>query len=178
MYPPFRASWQMAVKPSRMFPPPSLIIPYGGFSPVRLEASPSRGNLPPGFLKAFVLRASRSLGFWPYISSLLERRRAHRPLAQRGLSCPRLQTLLRPDAPVLRTPPSLAAKLTLAGLCPRGLSVSPSLLCLVTLCAHATTSTPLAARLLLMVHPSSLGAFTGTDAVRLFQNIPSLDSER
>ena len=25
---------------------------------------------------------------------------AHRPLAQRGLSCPRLQTLLRPDAPV------------------------------------------------------------------------------
>ena len=51
MYPPFRASWQMAVKPSRMFPPPSLIIPYGGFSPVRLEASPSRGNLPPGFLR-------------------------------------------------------------------------------------------------------------------------------
>ena len=72
----------------------------------------------------------------------------------------------------------MAAKLTLAGLCPRGLSVSPSLLCLVTLCAHATTSTPLAARLLLMVHPSSLGAFTGTDAVRLFQNVPSLDSER
>ena len=32
---------------------------------------------------------------------------AHRPLAQRGLSCPRLQTLLRPDAPVRRTPPSL-----------------------------------------------------------------------
>jgi len=32
---------------------------------------------------------------------------AHRPLAQRGLSCPRLQTLLRPDAPVWRTPSSL-----------------------------------------------------------------------
>ena len=32
---------------------------------------------------------------------------AHRPLAQRGLSCPRRQTLLRPDAPVGRTPSSL-----------------------------------------------------------------------
>ena len=29
-----------------------------------------------------------------------------------------------------------------------------------------------------MVHPSSLGAFTETDAVRLFQSVPSLDSER
>ena len=72
----------------------------------------------------------------------------------------------------------MAAKLTLAGLCPRGLSVSPSLLCLVTLCAHATTSTPLATRLLWMAHPPSLGAFTETDAVRLFQSVPSLDSER
>jgi hypothetical protein len=29
---------------------------------------------------------------------------SHRPLAQHGLSCPRLQTLLRPDAPVWRIP--------------------------------------------------------------------------
>src|SRR3989442_617157 len=29
-----------------------------------------------------------------------------------------------------------------------------------------------------MAHPPSLGAFTETDAVRLFQSIPSLDSER
>jgi len=71
----------------------------------------------------------------------------------------------------------LAAKLTLAGLCPRGLSVSLSLLCFVTLYAHATTSTPLAARLRLRVHPSSLGAFTETDGVRRFQKLPSLDSE-
>ena len=71
----------------------------------------------------------------------------------------------------------MAVKLTLAGLCPCGRSASPSLLCFVTLCAHATTSTPLAARLPLMVYPSSLGAFTGTDAVRLFQNAPSPDSE-
>ena len=71
----------------------------------------------------------------------------------------------------------MAAKLTLAGLCPRGRSASPSLLCFVTLCAHATTSTPLAARFPLMVYPSSLGAFTGTDAVRLVQSVPSPDSE-
>src|SRR5664279_4899239 len=119
---PFRASWQTAVKPSRMFPPPPLIIPYGGFSPVRLEAGHPAGTFRP-VSRAFVLRASRSLGFWPFVSSPLEQRLAHRPFAQPGLSCPSLQTLLRPDAPVRRTPSSLAAKLTLAGLCPRGLSV-------------------------------------------------------
>jgi hypothetical protein len=39
--------------------------------------------------------------------------RTHRPLAQRGLSCPHLLALLRPDAPVSETLPGLAL-----GLCP------------------------------------------------------------
>ena len=36
MYPPFRASWQMATRPSHVSSSPSK-IPYGGFSPVRLQ---------------------------------------------------------------------------------------------------------------------------------------------
>jgi hypothetical protein len=63
-------------------------------------------------------------------------------------------------------------KLTLVGLCPFGLPASPSLLCFVILCTHATISTPLAARLPLMVHPSSLGAFADSDAVRLSRKSP------
>lgn|SRR5882724_9872850 len=82
------------------FPPPPLLIPSSRFSPVRLEASPSYGTLPLGFTKrlvsALAVHSVSGLSypvFW-YGSD------AHRPLAQRGLSCPRLQALLRPDAPV------------------------------------------------------------------------------
>ena len=97
-------------------------------------------------------------------------------MAQRGLSYPRLQSLLRPDPPVWRTPPSLS--IILAGLCPCGPSASPSLLCLVTPSGHAATSTPPAARLLVMVHPSGIRALTTPHLVRLFRKTPSLASER
>ena len=33
MYLLFRASWQKVIRPSTSFPPPPLIMPYGGFSP-------------------------------------------------------------------------------------------------------------------------------------------------
>jgi len=70
------------------FPPPPLLIPYSGFSPVRLEASPSYGTLPLGFTKrlvsALAVHSVSGLSFpvfW-YSSD------AHRPLAQRGLIMP------------------------------------------------------------------------------------------
>src|ERR1017187_3130607 len=53
------------------------------------------------------LRLTRSLRPFPCLAQSPDvsvRGYAHRPLAQRGLSRPRLQTLLRPDAPVWRTP--------------------------------------------------------------------------
>jgi hypothetical protein len=49
------------------------------------------------------LRLTRSLRSFPFLAlgpGVSVRGCAHRPLAQRGLSCPRLQSLLRPDAPV------------------------------------------------------------------------------
>jgi hypothetical protein len=49
------------------------------------------------------LRLTRSLRSFPCLVQSPEvsvRGCAHRPLAQHGLSCPRLQSLLRPDAPV------------------------------------------------------------------------------
>jgi hypothetical protein len=55
MYLPFRAAWQKVIRPSTSFPPSPLIMPYGGFSPVRLEASlvAGRGREPhaPGGLR-------------------------------------------------------------------------------------------------------------------------------
>ena len=51
----------MAVKPSRMFPPPPLIIPYGGFSPVRSELFASREEISPSAFSGF--RHFPSFGF-------------------------------------------------------------------------------------------------------------------
>ena len=136
-----------------MFPRPPSIIPYGGFAPVRLEAPPStecpsassrltlvqhphhRPTLCPGVL--IPLRGHRL--------TVVCRRDAsdtHRPLAQPGLSCPDLQSLLRPDAPVSGTPSGFVLRLIPAGLCPHGRFQSPSLLCLVTLSTPATTLAP------------------------------------
>jgi hypothetical protein len=158
------------------FPPPPLFIPYGGFSPVRLEASLSPSTLPSPFRISF----DAGLAIYPFLAFLIQASEiagcAHRPLAQRGLSCPRLQSLLRPDPPVWRTPPSLW--IILVGLCPCGPSASPSLLCLVTPSEHAATSTPPAVRLLVMVHPSDMRALTTPNLVRLFRKTPSLASER
>ena len=56
--------------------------------------------------------------------------KAHRPLAQSGLSCPNLRTLLRPDAPVCRTPSSLALAYSGRFLPSRAVRLTfPSLLC-------------------------------------------------
>ena len=80
------------------------------------------------------LRSFPCLGLGPDVSV---RGCAHRPLAQRGLSCPRRQTLLRPDAPVGRAPSSLGLLgllrpvFALAGRSPHlpffGCSLRPSL---------------------------------------------------
>jgi hypothetical protein len=160
------------------FPPPPLFMPYGGFSPVRLEASPSPSILPSPFGMSF----DAGLAIHPFLAILFQASGiagcAHWPLAQRGLSCPHLQSLLRPDPPVWRTPPSLAFQLTLAGLCSCGPSASPSLLCFVTPSEHAATSTPPVVQLRVMVHPSDIRALTTPNLVRLFRKTPSLASER
>jgi len=82
------------------FPPPPLLIPYSGFSRIRLEASPSCGTLPLGFSKRLIFALAVHAVFGLSYPILWYGSDAHRPLAQHGLSCPRLQTLLRPDAPV------------------------------------------------------------------------------
>jgi len=92
----------------------------------------------------------------------------HRPLAQRGLSCPHLQTLLRPDAPVWRAPRSLLFVIP-RGLCSRELHASPSLLFFGLLYQHAATSTPSAGPVPLMVHPWVIRAFAQMLQVRLFR---------
>jgi len=63
-------------------------------------------------------------------------------------------------------------RLARAGLCPRGLFASPSLLFFVIVFMHASTSIPLADRVPLMVHPSVIRAFAAPNSVRLFQNDP------
>src|SRR5437764_13218095 len=123
-----------------MFPQSPPLIPYGGFSPIRLEDGFRRSrafplpvcfdfiSLSPG---PTLSRGLVALAGNPLTVSLVRVcLPSHRPLAQRGLSFPHLQTLLRPDAPVCRTPFSLLS--ILAGLCPPALPVSPSLSCLHT----------------------------------------------
>ena len=48
MYLPFRASWQTVIRPSTSFPLPPSKIPYGGFSPVRLQAGCQQRPSSPG----------------------------------------------------------------------------------------------------------------------------------
>jgi hypothetical protein len=159
----------MVARSCQTFPPPPLIIPYGGFSPVRLEA-----RLVTLFSSAAMAAFETRPAVLPFLAFLIQaswnRGYAHRPLAQHGLSYPRLQTLLRPDSPVLRTPSSLVLRLTLSGLCPFGRFASPSLLCFDLLYQHATTSTPSADQVPVMVHPLAIGAFTHDALVRLIRN--------
>ena len=68
---------------------------------------------------------------------------SHRPLAQCGFSCPHLQPLLRPDAPVWRTPSGLW--IIPAGLRLCGPPATPSLLCFDT--RFASMPLPLPRRL-------------------------------
>jgi hypothetical protein len=136
-----------------MFPRPPSIIPYGGFAPVRLETPPSTGN--PSALRRLipVQHPHHRPTFCPGVLipsrghrlTVVGRRAAggaHRPLAQPGLSSPGLQSLLRPESPVSGTPAGFVVRLIPPGLCPRGRSQSPSLLCLGTLSTPATTLTP------------------------------------
>ena len=136
-----------------MFPRPPSIIPYGGFAPVRLETPPSTGNPSASQRLIPVQHPHHRSTFCPGVSILSRGHRltvvgrraaggAHKPLAQPSLSCPSLQSLLRPESPVSGTPAGFVFRLIPAGLCPCGPSQSPSLLCLVTLSPPATTLTP------------------------------------
>ena len=136
-----------------MFPRPPSIIPYGGFAPVRLEAPPSTEN--PSASRRLIpvqhpyvrptLCPGVTIPLRGHHLTVVGRRAAggtHRPLAQPGLSCPGLRSLLRPDAPVSGTPAGFVVRLIPPGLCPGGPSQSLSLLCLGTLSTPATTLTP------------------------------------
>ncbi len=136
-----------------VFPRPPSIIPYGGFAPVRLEAPPSTGN--PSASRRLIpvqhphvrptLCPGVTIPLRGHHLTAVGRRAAggaHRPLAQPGLSCPGLPSLLRPDAPVSGTPAGFVVRLIPPGLCPCEPSQSPSLLCLGTLSTPATTLTP------------------------------------
>lgn len=136
-----------------VFPRPPSIIPYGGFAPVRLEAPPSTEN--PSASRRLIpvqhphvrptLCPGVTIPLRGHHLTVVGRRAAggaHRPLAQPGLSCPGLHSLLRPDAPVSGTPAGFVVRLIPPGLCPGGPSQSLSLLCLGTLSTPATTLTP------------------------------------
>ena len=81
-------------------PPPPRFIPYGGFSPVPAGSQPSH---PAPFRTRPRLRLTQERRFFPFLvqgPGVSNLGCAHRPLAQRGLSSPHLQSLLRPDPPV------------------------------------------------------------------------------
>ena len=63
VYPPFRASWQMATRPSTSFPLPPSRIPYGGFSPVRLQTRLRPRPPSPAPPRWFIVRPCRCFGF-------------------------------------------------------------------------------------------------------------------
>ena len=93
-----------------MFPQSPPVIPYGGFSPIRLEAGFRRSRAFPSMgLLGFVplspgptlSRGLVALAGNPLTVSLdVLLSAVPQALAQHGLSYPRLQTLLRPDSPV------------------------------------------------------------------------------
>ena len=116
---PFRASWQKVIRPSSSFPPPPLFIPYGGFSPVRLEASlvlrrPSENlsglrltpELPFTRFWPFLIQASGTAAVptGPWLSTVYHVR-----------ACNRYYGLIR-QSDELR--PAWLSQHTLAGLCP------------------------------------------------------------
>lgn len=151
------------------FPPPPRFIPYGEFSPVRLEIQPCRTLPFRCRLRPRLTSSLRSFQAWlrvqtyrfaagptgPWLSAVYHTR-----------ACNRYYGLMR-QSDELR--PAWAFQLALAGLCPCGPFVSPSLLFFAILFMHAATSIPLADRVHLMVHPSVIRAFTAPNAVRRFQ---------
>jgi hypothetical protein len=152
-------------------PPPPRFIPYGEFSPVRLETQPCRPVPFRRRLRPRLTPSLRSFRAWlrvqayrfaagptgPWLSAVYHARASHRYYG-----------LMR-QSDELR--PAWALRLALGGLCPHGPFASPSLLFFAILFMHAATSIPLADRVLLMAHPSAMRAFTAPNAARLFQQL-------
>jgi hypothetical protein len=105
-YLPFRASWQMAARSCRRFLHPLSSFRTAGFPQYAWKPAWSLRALPPPSRR----RLARNLRSFPGLAQSPDvsvRGPTHRPLAQCGLSSPHLQSLLRPDSPVGRTPSSL-----------------------------------------------------------------------
>src|ERR1039458_4741564 len=80
-------------------PPPPRFIPYGGVS----SPAGNQPGHPAPFRSRPRLRLTQDLRSFPFLAQcpgVSDRGCTHRPLAQRGLSSPHLQSLLRPDPPV------------------------------------------------------------------------------
>ena len=98
-YPPFRASWQTALGSCRRFLHPLYSCRTAGFPQYGWKPAWSSCALP------IPVRASFDAGpaVHPFLAisypGVWNRGCTHRPLAQHGLSCPRLPSLLRPDPP-------------------------------------------------------------------------------
>src|ERR1035438_8593439 len=99
-YQPFRASWQTALGSCRRFLRPLYSFRTAGFPQYGWKPALSSCALPKPFGASF--DAGAVVRPFPAISypGAWDNGCTHRPLAQRGLSCPHLQSLLRPDPPV------------------------------------------------------------------------------
>lgn len=118
-------------------PAPS-IIPYGGFAQVWSEALPSTGNPSASHRWIPIQHPHQRHKFSPSVLipfrchrlTVVSRRvadGAQRPLAQPSLSCPGLQSLLRPEAPVSVTPVRFVRRVIPPGHCHYGPSKSHSI---------------------------------------------------
>ena len=164
-----------------MFPQPPPFIPYGGFSPVRLEASLSEQPFRPrGRLATLACSPDdrhTSRCFYPLSRpSPYSRHRSIHRLRPQALGSAEVMLssaswLLRPDPPVSQAPVDLTPRATPTGLCRLSACVTfPSLLWSPS--AHAISSTPPADGFHLMVHPSILEAFVTGLPTRLTGSVP------
>ncbi len=164
-----------------MFPQPPPFIPYGGFSPVRLEASLSEQPFRLG-----CRLAARSCSpddrhmsrcFYPlsrpspYSRHRLRHRLRPQALGSAEVVLSSTSSLLRPDPPVSQAPVGLTFRAAPTGLGPQRACVTfPSLPWPLSI--HAITLTPPADGLHLMVHPSVLEAFVAGLRTRLTGCLP------
>ena len=164
-----------------MFPQPPPFIPYGGFSPVRLEASLSEQPFRPrGRLATLACSPDdrhTSRCFYPLSRpSPYSRHRSIHRLRPQALGSAEVMLssaswLLRPDPPVSQAPVDLTHRATPTGLCRLTACVTfPSLLWSPS--AHAISSSPPADGFHLMVHPSILEAFVTGLPTRLTGSVP------
>ena len=156
------------------FPLPSPFIPYGGFSPVRLEASLSAPTF--RFYKRLSAH-SWSLGdrhmsrrFYPpkrpspYSRLPSNHRLYPQALLSAEVMLSSTSPILRPDPPVSQTPPRLTVSAARCGLYLVCVTF-PSLLW--SLGEHAVTLTPPAGAIRLMAHPDALRTFVAELRTRL-----------